>query len=52
MKTTSKNDKKPVMKMIGLKFDERDLKALKIEAAQNNTTISDILRTLIKEYLA
>ena len=39
------------MKAICLEFEEADIKKLKIKAAQEDTTMSDILRYLIKEYI-
>lgn len=45
-KTTSIN-----MKGVCLEFEEADIKKLKVKAAQEGTTMSAILRYLIKEYI-
>lgn len=39
------------MKQIGLLFEQGDIQKLKIEAAKQKTTMSEILRKLIKDYI-
>lgn len=51
LKKLEEKASKGKMKQIGLLFEEADIQKLKIKAANQGMTMSEILRKLIKDYL-